>query len=136
MIRKASILDASKIAKIDSEIFADSLGIDFIESDLKFNPFANYFIYEIDNEIIGYIISWVSDNTSILNFGVLNEYRGQGIGNNLFNEVLKISEGIMTLEVRVSNTNAINFYEKRGFVKHSIRKNYYSNGEDAILMVR
>ena len=42
----------------------------------------------------------------------------------------------MTLEVRVSNSVAIKFYEKHGFVKHSIRKNYYSNGEDAILMIR
>lgn len=136
MIRKASILDAKEIAKIDSEIFVDSLGIDFIESDLKFNPFANYFVYEKDNIIIGYIIAWISDNTSILNFGVLKEYRGQGIGKTLFEEVKKISEGVITLEVRTSNVNAINFYEKRGFKKYAIRKNYYSNGEDAILMIK
>ena len=136
MIRKATIKDANKIAEIDSLIFIDNLGLEFIESDLRFNPFANYFVYEIDNIIVGYIIAWISDNTSILNFGVLNEYRGKGIGNSLFNEVLNSTEGIMTLEVRVSNTNAINFYEKRGFKKHSIRKNYYSNGEDAILMIR
>ena len=136
MIRKADINDAINIAKIDSEIFTDSLGLEFIESDLRFNPFANYFVYEIDNIIVGYIIAWISDNTSILNFGVLNEYRKQGIGNILFDEVEKNTEGVMTLEVRVSNTNAINFYEKRGFLKHAIRKNYYSNGEDAILMVR
>ena len=136
MIRKASILDAKEIAKIDSEIFVDSLGIDFIESDLKFNPFANYFLFEKDNIIIGYIIAWISDNTSILNFGVLKEYRGQGIGKTLFEEVNKISEGVITLEVRTSNVNAINFYEKRGFKKYAIRKNYYSNGEDAILMIK
>ena len=136
MIRKASLIDAEKIAKIDSEIFEDSLGLDFILTDLKFNPFANYFVYEIDDKIVGYIIAWTSDNTSILNFGVLKEYRGQGIGNILFNEIEKISEGTMTLEVRVSNINAINFYSNRGFKQYSIRKNYYSNGEDAILMIK
>lgn len=136
MIRKANLCDAIEIAKIDGEIFVDSLGLDFIESDLRLNPFANYFVYEIDNKIVGYIIAWISDNTSILNFGVIKDYRNKGIGNILFNEVLKNNEGIMTLEVRVSNTVAIDFYEKRGFTKHSIRKNYYSNGEDAILMVR
>ena len=60
----------------------------------------------------------------------------RGIGNLLFAEVEKIASGVMTLEVRVSNTNAINFYTKRGFNKALIRKGYYSNGEDAILMVR
>ena len=136
MIRLASIEDASLIAQIDSEIFEDSLGLDFILSDMKFNPFAKYYVYEIENKIVAYIIAWISDNTSILNFGVLKEYRRQGIGNILFDEVEKNTEGVMTLEVRVSNSVAIKFYEKRGFVKHSIRKNYYSNGEDAILMIR
>lgn len=136
MIRKANIADAKEINAIDSKIFVDALGLEFIESDLRFNPFANYLVYEMDNKIVGYIMSWISDNTAILNFGVLEEYRCKGIGDALFTEVLNASVGMMTLEVRVSNTVAINFYEKRGFKKHLIRKNYYSNGEDAILMVR
>ena len=136
MIRKASINDALEIAKVDGIIFEDSLGLEFIESDFRFNPFANYFVYEKDNKIVGYIIAWVSDNTTILNFGVKKEYRGQGIGALLFDEVLKIKEGIISLEVRVSNLNAINFYTNRGFKNAGIRKGYYSNGEDAILMVR
>ena len=71
MIRLASIEDASLIAQIDNEIFEDSLGLDFILSDMKFNPFAKYYVYEMENKIVGYIIAWISDNTSILNFGVL-----------------------------------------------------------------
>lgn len=136
MIRKAIVNDAAEIAKLDEMIFEDSLGFDFIESDLKNNPFANYFVYEVDGNIVAYIIFWVADNTSILNFGVLKEYRKQGIGSLLFDEVLKISEGIISLEVRESNANAINFYLKRGFKAVGVRENYYSNGENAYLMVR
>jgi ribosomal-protein-alanine N-acetyltransferase len=136
MIRKAIVNDAVEIAKLDEMIFEDSLGFDFIESDLKNNPFANYFVYEVDGKIVAYIIFWVADNTSILNFGVLKEYRKQGIGSLLFDEVLKVSEGIISLEVRESNVNAINFYLKRGFKAVGVRENYYSNGENAYLMIR
>jgi ribosomal-protein-alanine N-acetyltransferase len=41
----------------------------------------------------------------------------------------------ISLEVRSSNEEAINFYKKNKFMEVAIRKNYYGN-EDAILMVR
>ena len=136
MIRRANINDASNIAKLDAMMFKDSLGLDFVVNDLLNNQFAYYFVCEIDGEVIGYINCWITDITEILNFCVLDKYQNQGIGKLLFDEVLKVSEGIISLEVRVSNLKAISFYEKRGFVKTLIRKNYYSNGEDAILMIK
>ena len=136
MIRRANINDASNIAKLDAMMFKDSLGLDFFVNDLLNNQFAYYFVCEIDGEVIGYINCWITDITEILNFCVLDKYQNQGIGKLLFDEVLKVSEGIISLEVRVSNLKAISFYEKRGFVKTLIRKNYYSNGEDAILMIK
>ena len=136
MIRRANVLDAKQIAELDGSIFLDSLDYNFIYNDLLNNPMAYYFVCEVDNKIVGYINCWVSDNTEILNFCVYPEYRKQGIGALLFNEVEKISVGMLSLEVRVSNSNAINFYSKRGFKKAFVRKGYYSNGEDAILMVR
>ena len=136
MIRRANVNDAKEISLLDDKMFEDSLSYDFIYNDLLKNPFAYYFVYEDNNKIVGYINCWVSENTEILNFCVEKEYQKRGIGNLLFAEVEKIANGVMTLEVRVSNTNAINFYTKRGFNKALIRKGYYSNGEDAILMVR
>ena len=38
------------------------------------------------------------------------------------------------LEVSSKNNNAINFYNKNGFNTESIRKSYYSNGDDALIM--
>jgi ribosomal-protein-alanine N-acetyltransferase len=60
-----------------------------------------------------------------------------GIGQKLLFTVLKkaeIDDCIWALlEVRASNESAIKLYEKFGFEKVTIRKNYYGN-EDAILM--
>jgi ribosomal-protein-alanine N-acetyltransferase len=40
------------------------------------------------------------------------------------------------LEVRISNIPAIRLYEKYGFRKARIIKGYYSDGEDAYVMVK
>ena len=42
----------------------------------------------------------------------------------------------MTLEVRRSNYVAIHLYEQCGFLSAGIRKNYYADSEDAVLMTR
>lgn len=136
MIRKANINDAAKIHELDSKMFSDSLGYNFIYNDLLNNKMAYYFVYEIDNNIVGYINCWISYNTEILNFCVEKEYQGKGIGNLLYSEVEKNSIGIISLEVRESNLNAIKFYKNRGFKEVAVRKNYYSNGENAILMIK
>ena len=136
MIRKATVIDAEAIALLDGRMFEDSLGLSFIKNDLLNNKFAYYFVFEKDDEIVGYINCWISDNTEILNFCVDEKYQGQGIGSKLYKEVEKVSCGVISLEVRESNSNAINFYTNRGFHKVAIRKSYYSNGDNAILMVK
>ena len=75
----------------------------------------------------------------ILNLFVLEKYRGQGIGKKLVDEVINVcnKENIntLTLEVRVSNSYAIKMYEDIGFKLGTVRKKYYENNEDALLMV-
>ena len=74
----------------------------------------------------------------ILNFVVDETYQRQGIGQLLFNQVESDIQDLqkMTLEVRESNTKAINFYKKNGFKQISIRKHYYKNGEDAKVLIK
>ena len=68
------------------------------------------------------------------------EFLHQGIASELMQFCLqKIQQSKcenFTLEVRVSNTNAIKLYEKFGFQTVSKRKKYYADGEDAYLMVQ
>lgn len=136
MIRRASFLDVEDIYHIEKQLFDESLGLEFIANDIVQNDMAYYFVYEYEDKIVGFISSWISDNTTILNFGVLPQYREHGFGSELLDEVIKIAKGDITLEVRPSNKRALAFYQHRGFKEISLRKNYYSNGEDAILMMR
>lgn len=77
----------------------------------------------------------------ILNFGVLEEFQKRGIGNLLFDGFLLAAHSRMIktiwLEVRITNQDAVKFYNKRDFIKIQTRKNFYTNpSEDAVIMKR
>ena len=108
-----------------------------IES-LDFNLNSYYLLIDNEGKVKGYISLYqVLDEVNILYIYVDKELRGKGYGKALFNEALKgitIKNYKVFLEVRVSNTIALNLYTKLGFKEYAIRKAYYSDGEDAILM--
>ena len=108
-----------------------------IES-LDFSLNSYYLLIDNEGKVKGYISLYqVLDEVNILYIYVDKELRGKGYGKALFNEALKgitIKNYKVFLEVRVSNTIALNLYTKLGFKEYAIRKAYYSDGEDAILM--
>ena len=82
------------------------------------------------------------DSSSITRLCVSDFYRHKGIASALLNkmvETLKKQKDkvlYVTLEVRASNTEAINLYKKNKFEQVTIKRAYYETGEDAIYMVR
>lgn len=100
------------------------------------------YILCIENEnVIGYAGLWkVMDEGQITNIAVHPDYRRRGIGEKMLKMLIENTkeEGISfyTLEVRESNTGAIKLYEKLGFIKNGLRKEYYAdNNENAVLMI-
>ena len=101
------------------------------------------FIGFIENEmLVGYgSIFIVSGEAYINNIAVLKDFRKKGIAKTIVNQLIDICKlkncEFITLEVRESNFPAISLYEKQGFEKITIRKNYYSNPvENAIIMTK
>ena len=90
--------------------------------------------------IFGFAGFWkMADEAHIISLAVRQTHRRQGIGELLLIATLdmaaKLDTRIITLEVRVSNTAAVNLYGKYGFVQVGLRRGYYiDNKEDAILM--
>ena len=93
-----------------------------------------------DSEIIGFIIfSPINPEAHILSISVTKKIQSKGVGSLLLQSMLDQCAAMnykkIFLEVRISNLQAINFYQKFGFSKDAIRDNYYTdNSEDALLM--
>ena len=99
-------------------------------------------IGEGHGRIAGYLIAWVIApvECQVGSIAVLPEYRRQGIARQLLGILLQTCRETGTpdayLEVRVSNTAAIELYQSLGFAQDGLRKAYYQDGEDAITMAR
>lgn len=140
MIRRANPNDVYKIEKIEKEVFPSPLTASFLLDELSNNPFAFYFVYELNLEVIGYIgYRKVDEEAEMMNFAILKDYQGENIGQTMLYETIEIlkREGVKTisLEVRKSNKIAQHLYKKFGFVKSHIRKKYYIN-EDAYVYIK
>jgi len=91
-------------------------------------------------ELLGYlIISRYVDAWHVMNVAVEPTYRRRGIATALLDRLFELTaeDGRRgyTLEVRVSNAQAIALYERLGFQARGIRRGYYTdNREDALIM--
>ena len=90
--------------------------------------------------LAGYlIISRYVDAWHVMNVAVAPEYRRRGIAMTMLDRLFDLTAGDgrrgYTLEVRVSNADAIRLYERVGFKARGIRRGYYTdNREDALIM--
>ena len=126
-----------KISALDYKLLGVGWSISNI-LDFANKDYSKIVAFIEQDEVIGHIIGYTSEyEYNILRIGVDEKYRRQGIASALIDFIIddcKI-EAIF-LEVRSSN-NAISFYEKCGFEKIQVRRNFYTNPtEDGIIMKR
>ena len=114
---------------------------------LNDDNFTSSFVAEIEDEmaaprIVGFVIFHIAaDSSEIYNIAVESGHARIGIGKQLMIAAIEESgkrrANRVVLEVRKSNTAAINFYFGFNFRIAGERKNYYSNPlEDAYIMER
>lgn len=133
-IKKMTKSNVIKAQMIENMSFTHPFDLNEALSDGK----MAYCAY-LDGNLCGYICSYyVLDENNILTIAVSEKYRHRGIGEKLLRYFIEESKKIgiknIYLEVRYSNTNAILLYEKVGFVKSGLRRDYYTDPkEDGIL---
>ena len=93
-----------------------------------------------DRELAGYLICSRYDTVwHVMNVAVDPDLRRRRIATTLLETLIARvePEAQLTLEVRRSNTGAIELYEGFGFRSAGVRRRYYQdNGEDALVMWR
>lgn len=131
-IRSATSQDILNISILESECFSDPWSEKELNSIFQ-NPFYTLKVIE-DDFIVGYYSTMTVDDTELLRICVKASKRGKGYAKALMEDLISTcSKDKIFLEVKNTNIPAIALYEKFGFVKFGVRKNYYGGGVDALL---
>ena len=135
------IEDVAEVAAVENQIFGDPWSADSFLAEVERNPDIGYpIVLRSQEKIVAYAVAWfIVDEIHIGNVAVRPDYQGQGIGQAVLRSILEEGERrgmtYATLEVRPSNTRALALYERFGFRRIAVRKQYYrDNREDALVL--
>ena len=136
-ITKMTLYDLNSIKDNLISDFDDFWNYSVFKSELESDS-SHYLVVKDNSKIIGFAgIKVTVPDCDIMNIVVKKDFRNQGIGSLLLKELINLSKSLnvknLFLEVNERNTPAILLYNKFGFNKISIRKNYYKN-DTAIVM--
>ena len=120
-----------------------SRGVFESELDQVSSGLRHYVVARSGRNVVGYAGLWITpdpdgDQAHVTNVAVAPEQRRTGVATHLLVAQARhaIGRGCVawTLEVRVSSTGAQELYRRFGFAPAGIRRRYYENTEDAIVM--
>jgi [ribosomal protein S18]-alanine N-acetyltransferase len=140
MIRPFEMKDIAFIRSYEGQMLGQSMSIKTIEEATLLRKDARYFIFE-DKEPKGYIGLHVDeDQIDIATLYVPEPFRQKGVATQLLEYGINFAQHLqlkrITLEVSEHNFPALHLYEKYGFMKRTVRKNYYPDQSDAWLMIK
>ena len=138
ILRKGRESDLKNVLEIEVMAYKNP----YWSQNMIFEVLANktdkrLWIYEVDNDVVGFIIDMRHKNEiSLLNIAIHKCRQGMGHGFKMLKKYIKSLPGKCSiyLEVNKNNNKALNMYAKLNFEKVSIRKSYYTDGSDAINM--
>ncbi len=138
MIRRFAPEDFQEVVEIEREAFSEHNSLVYMSFYEMVGD--SFLVAEQDGKVVGYVVGYRSAENEghIFSIGVKEEYRGRRIGTGLIHAICDIfvANGLKyaILEVRISNTGAQKLYRSIGFVPCWTEKNYYSDGEDGMVM--
>jgi len=141
LIRKMTEDDIPYVIEGEMKAFKTTLGYDLLSTEINHNPYANYYVLEIEKRVCGYIGFWITFETAeVINFYIDKEYQGMGFGKKLLSFALdrcrERNVRMISLEVRENNYKAINLYKGLGFKVSHKRERYYSDNTNALVMIK
>ena len=139
-ISAMTLPDLDSISDILTCEFDDFWNYNLFKSELE-NKNSMYIVAKLNNQIVGFAGIWLSvDDIHITNIVVKKNCRNQKIGSLMLNNLIELCENrtqkSITLEVNSNNIPAQKLYQKFGFKNVGIRKKYYNNTKDAIIMTK
>jgi len=130
--------DVPRVAEIERICFSDP----WSEAELGacfHKPFYTFLVAEEEGAVAGYVgLITVLDEGDIANVAVAPEFRRRGLAEALLRKLLADGEAAglrkFFLEVREHNAPAVALYEKLGFRRIGLRKDYYEHPRENALI--
>ncbi|MGP5496641.1 ribosomal protein S18-alanine N-acetyltransferase [Corynebacterium flavescens] len=145
-LRELVTADAASCAELEKLLFPGETPWSKYVFQVEISQHFNfYFGVEEEGLLLGYaglaLLGPATDpEYEIHTIGVAPQAQRRGIGAMMMDNIVHIADSQdapVFLEVRVGNTAALALYERYGFIKQGIRRNYYQpSGADAHTMVR
>ena len=140
-IRPLGLSDLNAIDAIEQRAYRTPWSRSMFASELAKSSSICLGAFEGD-QLVGYVVnSRYVDAWHVMNVAVDPDHQRRGIATRLLQHLFELTRDDQrrgyTLEVRVSNSEAIGLYESLGFVRQGLRRGYYTdNREDALIMWR
>jgi ribosomal-protein-alanine N-acetyltransferase len=140
-VRRLELSDLGDVEAIERRAYATPWSRSMFASELAKGTSICLGAFE-GEQLVGYVInSRYVDAWHVMNVAVDPEFQRRGIATQLLERLFELTADDerrgYTLEVRVSNADAIRLYEKLGFERRGTRRGYYTdNREDALIMWR
>src|SRR5207237_200448 len=131
-IRPLALTDLSAIEAIEQRAYRTPWSRSMFASELAKATSICLGAFE-GEQLVGYIVnSRYVDAWHVMNVAVDPDFQRRGIASRLLERLFELTaddeeQRGYTLEVRVSNEDAIQLYEKLGFEKHGVRRGYYTD---------
>ena len=138
-IRTAELEDLNEIYNIEKKVFNDYWSLDLIKSEIIEKKYSRVTVLELKKKIIGYIFQRkIYDDNHIINLAIDIPYQHKGYGKLLLMKILEkdSNDTNVFLEVKEANLPALKLYIDLGFEEVNRKERYYSDGSNAIFMLR
>ena len=140
--RRMTLGDVERVMKVEQDVY-EFPWTDKIFSDCIRVGYYCWLALQQQNIVGHAVISVTAGESHMLNLSIAREYQRRGFGRQFVEFLIQQAQAkqaqTMLLEVRPSNTAAINCYNSAGFNEIGLRKDYYpapDGREDALLFAR
>ena len=138
-IRTAELEDLNEIYNIVKKVFNYYWSLDLIKSEIIEKKYSRVTVLELKKKIVGYIFQRkIYDENHIINLAIDIPYQHKGYGKFLLMKILEkdSNDTNVFLEVKEANLPAVKLYIDLGFEEVDRKERYYSDGSNAIFMLR
>ncbi|WP_329090042.1 MULTISPECIES: ribosomal protein S18-alanine N-acetyltransferase [unclassified Streptosporangium] len=141
VLRQMTADDLPAVMEVERKTFpADAWSEGMLRGELNDQPRTRHYVVAlVDGAIVGYAgLAAAGDQADVQTIAVLSEWRRSGVGGAMLTELLAEAarRGAVSvfLEVRADNPGAQAVYDRFGFERIGLRRRYYEDGTDAIMM--